>query len=65
VERISLTDKDHLQIASVMDDPQIFTAPYAVTRVYEHLDDPMAEPQCSQTTHDTGTEINLTPPPEE
>jgi hypothetical protein len=65
VERISLIDKDHMQIASVMDDPQIFTKPYAVTRVYERVNDPMAEPQCSQTTHDSGTEINLTPPPED
>jgi hypothetical protein len=65
VERISLRDKDNLQIASVMDDPKIFTKPYAVTRNYARVNEPMAEPQCSQTTHDSGSEINLTPPPED
>lgn len=65
VERIFRRDKDNIQIDSVMDDPAVFTKPYAVTRVYERVNDPMAEPQCSQTTHDTGTQIDLTPPPED
>jgi hypothetical protein len=65
LERIALRDKDNLQIVSVMDDPKIFTEPYKVTRVYARVNEPMAEPQCSQTTHDSGSEVNLTPPPEE
>lgn len=65
VERIRLRDKDHMEIASEMTDPDIFTAPYRVTRVYARLTDPMAEPQCSQSTRDSGFEVELTPPPED
>ncbi|HTP38381.1 MAG TPA: hypothetical protein VMI92_02285 [Steroidobacteraceae bacterium] len=65
VERIHLRDQDNLQIDSTLDDPEIFTAPYKVTRNYERVNDPMAEPQCSQTTHDSGHSITLNAPPED
>lgn len=66
VERISLRDRDHIQVVGTLDDPKIYTKPYTVTRTYERVvDDPMVEPQCSQSTHDNGHEVELTPPPED
>lgn len=70
VERIFLKDKDHMQIDSVMDDPAIFTKPYAFTRMYERLGPsfPMQEPQCAQSNHllvtPEGDKLDLTPPEE-
>jgi hypothetical protein len=65
VERIYLKDKNHLEIDSVVSDPEIFTKPYSATRIYERLKAAMTEPKCSQTTHDHGETIDLTPPPED
>lgn len=65
VERISLKDKDHLQIVGTLTDPELFTKPYTVTRIYDRWNNRMPEPQCAQTSHDDGSDIDLTPPPED
>lgn len=65
VERISLKDKDHLQIDSTLTDPAIFARPYSYTRGYKHTDLPLTEPMCAQNNHDTGESVDLTPPPED
>lgn len=64
VERIFLRDKDHLQIDSVLDDPKVFTKPYAVTHIMQREDTKMPEPMCAQSARDHGNEIDLTPPAE-
>jgi hypothetical protein len=64
VERIFLRDKDHLEIDSSLEDPEVFTKPYTKTRIYEREDDPqMPEPMCAQSARDHGNEVDLTPPP--
>lgn len=65
VERIFLKDKDHLQIDSVMTDPEIFAKPYVYTRGYVRSPLQMEEPQCRYVNHDTGESVDLTPPPED
>lgn len=63
VERISLKDRNHLQIDAVIDDPRIFTRPYAATRIMQREDDAgMPEPMCAQSSRDHDNEIDLTPP---
>lgn len=65
VERIFLKDKDHIQIDSVLSDPEIYTKPYAVSRIYQRLaGTEMGEPQCAQAQRDDGLSIDLTPPAE-
>lgn len=64
IERYHLKDKDHIQVDSVMTDPEIFAKPYVYTRVYEHVPIEMDEPQCHYANHDTGDSVDLTPPPE-
>jgi hypothetical protein len=63
VERIFLKDHDHLQIDSEISDPEIYTTPYKATRIYDRVDYPLPEPQCSQTSRTSGTDYDLTPPP--
>jgi hypothetical protein len=68
VERITQIDKDHIQIDSVVSDPEIYTEPYKATRPYERVDYPLPEPQCAQTSRYLGgseDELDLRPPPEE
>lgn len=65
VERIFLNDKGRIQIDSVMTDPEIFAEPYVYSRQYQRTTLPITEPTCQQNNRDTGTEIDLTPPPEE
>jgi hypothetical protein len=63
VERIFLRDADHLEVDAVLSDPQIFTTPYAYTRLYERSTLPMPEVVLCNT-RDNGVTIDLTPPPE-
>lgn len=65
VERIFLNDQGRIQIDSVMTDPEIFAEPYVYSRQYQRTTLPITEPTCLQNNRDTGTEIDLTPPPEE
>ena len=68
IERITQTDKDHIQIESVIADPDIFSEPYKSTRTYEHVDYRLPEPQCAQTSRYLGgseDSLDLRPPPEE
>lgn len=63
VERIFLKDRDHMEIDSVLTDPQIFTGPYAYTRLYMRSTLPMPEAVLCNT-RENGVTIDLTPPPE-
>jgi hypothetical protein len=63
VERIFLKDHDHIQIDTVLTDPQIFTRPYAYTRLYQRSSLPMPESVLCNT-RDNGVTLDLTPPPE-
>lgn len=62
VERISNTDKDHLQIESTLSDPAIYTRPYRSVRHFERVDYPLPEPQCAQTSRGADENMNLKPP---
>jgi hypothetical protein len=63
VERIFLKDHDHIQIDTVLTDPEIFTRPFAYTRLYERSSLPMPETVLCNT-RDNGVTLDLTPPPE-
>jgi hypothetical protein len=63
VERIFLKDHDHIEIDVVLTDPQIFTRPYAYTRLNQRSMLPMPETVLCNT-RDNGVTIDLTPPPE-
>jgi hypothetical protein len=63
VERIFLKDHDHIEIDSVLTDPQIFTRPYSYTRLYQRSTLPMPEAVLCNT-RDNGVTLDLTPPPE-
>lgn len=65
VERVHKIDKDHLEFDSALTDPTIFTRPYTYKRIYKHSTLPLNEPMCAQNNRDTGTSIDLTPPPED
>lgn len=66
VERISNIDKDHVKIESTLSDPEIYTRPHTATRIFERVDYPLPEPQCSQTARTQGSGskevMDLTPP---
>ncbi|HWJ35611.1 MAG TPA: hypothetical protein VNR70_10090 [Steroidobacteraceae bacterium] len=63
VERIFLKDPDRIEIDTVLTDPQIFTKPYAYTRLYKHSTLPMPESVLCNS-RENGETIDLTPPPE-
>lgn len=63
VERIFMKDHDHIQIDTVLTDPQIFTRPYAYTRLYQRSALTMPEVVLCNT-RDNGVTLDLTPPPE-
>jgi hypothetical protein len=63
VERIFLKDHDHIQIDTVLTDPEIFTKPFAYTRLYQRSSLPMPETVLCNT-RDNGVTLDLTPPPE-
>lgn len=63
VERIFLKDHDHIQIDTVLTDPQIFTRPFAYTRLYQRSTLPMPETVLCNS-RDNGVTLDLTPPPE-
>ena len=65
VERMFRKDKGHMQIDNVLTDPAIFAKPYKYSRLYEVSTLPIYEAQCAQGNRDTGTSVDLTPPPEE
>jgi hypothetical protein len=62
-ERIFLKDHDHIEIDTVLTDPEIFTRPYAYTRLYQRSTLPMPEALLCNT-RDNGVTLDLTPPPE-
>jgi hypothetical protein len=63
VERIFLKDHDRIEIDTVLTDPQIFTRPYAYTRLYKRSTLPMPETVLCNS-RENGETIDLTPPPE-
>ncbi|MGC3982432.1 MAG: hypothetical protein QM808_14375 [Steroidobacteraceae bacterium] len=65
VERLQINQAGRMQIDTVITDPEIFTAPYTRHREYQRTELPITEPTCLQNNRDTGTEMDLTPPPEE
>jgi hypothetical protein len=63
VERIFRKDATHMEIDNVLTDPDIFIQPYEYKRLYELSDIPITEAQCQAGNRDTGTSVDLTPPP--
>ncbi len=63
VERMFRKDAGHFEIDSVLTDPDIFSQPYTYKRLYEISDIPITEAQCQAGNRDTGTAVDLTPPP--
>jgi hypothetical protein len=67
-ERIFRKDRDTLQIDTVMTDPDIFTKPYAYTRLYKHSTSapieyyPCAEGNRDVMVNGAQTGVDLTPP---
>ena len=61
-ERIQLIDKNHLQIDSVLADPEIYKEPYKQTRTLERIDYELPDPQCVQTSQSV-TEGSIIVPP--
>jgi len=68
-ERIFRKDRDTLQIDTVITDPEIFTKPYAYTRLYKHSTiAPLEYYPCAEGNRDVmvngaQTGVDLTPPP--
>ncbi len=68
-ERIFLKDRNTLQIDTVVTDRQVFTRPYAYTRLYARSATPLFEYfPCTDDNRDVmvngrQTDVNLTPPP--
>jgi len=68
-ERIFRKDRDTLEIDTVMTDSEIFTTPYAYTRLYRHSTlGPFDYYPCAEGNRDTmvngvQTGVDLTPPP--
>jgi hypothetical protein len=64
-ERIRLTDKDHLQIDTVVDDPIALKAPWRYRRIYERSNAGFFERICLDNNRDlNGGEPDLAPPKE-
>ena len=63
VERMYRRDKTHMEIDSVLTDPDVYTQPYVTKYLYELSDIPITEEQCLAGNRDTGTSVDLTPPP--
>lgn len=64
IERISLIDRDHMQIAYVITDPQVFTKPWEFTRQFKRSELPYQETLLCNTYDATG-DVDMTPPPPE
>jgi len=62
MERIHLTDRTHLQIDTVVEDPIILTAPWRYSRIYERSDDGWFERYCENNRYGNDGEPDLTPP---
>lgn len=62
VERISMTDRDHMKIAYVITDPQIFSRPWEFTRQFKHSELPYQETLLCNT-HDASGDVDMIPPP--
>lgn len=65
VERMFLRKDGQLEIDNTITDPGMFTRPYTYTRLYKHSSLTLDEPVCAANQRDTGTSVDLTPPPEE
>jgi hypothetical protein len=63
VERIRRNDRDQIEIANVLTDPEIFSKPYVYTRIYRRSPLPLIESSCAAGNRDTGESVDLTPPP--
>ncbi len=63
VERIFRNGAGYLEIDSVLTDPEIFARPYVYKRLYELSPIPITEEECLAGNRDTGTAVDLTPPP--
>jgi len=63
VEHMFRKDANHMEIDSVLTDPDIFTQPYVTKYLYELSDIPITEEECLAGNRDTGTSVDLTPPP--
>jgi hypothetical protein len=70
-ERISRRDSKTLQIETVVDGPEMFSAPYTYTRIYTHSTNPPFEYfPCTDDNRDPAVhgrqvDVDLTPPPAE
>jgi hypothetical protein len=64
IERITMKDRDHIEIATVITDPQIFAMPYAFTRSFKRSELPFRETGLCNT-HDAGGDVDLSSPPDE
>jgi hypothetical protein len=64
-ERFFVNADGELQIDSVMTDAEIFAQPYRYTRKNKKQTLELHEASCLQNNRDDGTNIDLTPPPED
>jgi len=63
VERFFRNSAGYLEVDSVLTDPEIFARPYVYKRLYEQSPIPITEEECLAGNRDTGTSVDLTPPP--
>lgn len=62
VERIGLTDRTHLRIDTVVEDPIVLRAPWRYSRIYERSDGSWFERYCDSNRDGNDSEPDLTPP---
>jgi len=62
VERITRVDRDHMQIAYLITDPQVFSQPWEFTRRFKRSELPLQETLLCNT-HDATGDVDMTPPP--
>lgn len=75
VERVSLTDSEHMKIVTTLDSPVVFSAPFSFTATYTRVPFPVLEEICTQNNMavdpltgdqkfpDAPTEDGTVPPP--
>jgi hypothetical protein len=61
-ERLFLNTAHDLQIDTVVSDDELFTKPYAYTRIYQRSPLPIPEPSCASRNRDNDSTVDLTPP---
>jgi hypothetical protein len=61
-ERIRRTDRTHLQIDTVVEDPVVLQTPWRYSRIYERSDGSWFERYCDRNRDGNDSEPDLTPP---